>query len=213
LVGGPVALTESVLVKARAFDGSEWSALSEAVFVPEEPCPLRVTEIMYHPPDPEGAERSISTDAADYEFIELQNTGDKSMDLVGVRLTAGVPFDFTKGSVPSLAPCERAIVVRDLDAFKARYGEWQSMNIAGEYSRHYPPAPRLANEGEAIELADGAGRVIQSFVYDDGWHPCTDGEGFSLTVRDAHADTAVWNTEAGWRASTYYGGSPGREDP
>ena len=132
---------------------------------------------------------------------------------MGVQLTAGVPFDFTEGSAAALGPGECVIVVRDLDAFKARYGEWRSMNIAGEYSRCYPPAPRLANEGEAIELVDGAGRVIQSFVYDDGWYPYTDGEGFSLTIHDARAEAASWSSEAGWRSSTYVGGSPGQDAP
>jgi len=45
----PVALADSTTVKARVLLNDEWSALDEATFTAR--VPLRVTEIMYNPPD------------------------------------------------------------------------------------------------------------------------------------------------------------------
>lgn len=52
-------LTDSVTVKSRVRNGSNWSALTEAVFVvnePSSPSNLAITEISYNPKDPTAAE-------------------------------------------------------------------------------------------------------------------------------------------------------------
>lgn len=60
---------------------------------------LVVSEIMYHPADPN----------ADEEFIELMNVSDTAtLDLSGVAFTAGIDFVFP--SVTSLAPGQRIVV-------------------------------------------------------------------------------------------------------
>jgi len=49
----PIALARSVEVKARVFTGTVWSALNDATFAVESVKDgLRVTELMYHPSDP-----------------------------------------------------------------------------------------------------------------------------------------------------------------
>ena len=45
---GNITLDQSTKVKARVFDGNEWSALTEASFAVESP--LRVSEIYFNPP-------------------------------------------------------------------------------------------------------------------------------------------------------------------
>ncbi|MFC1569947.1 chitobiase/beta-hexosaminidase C-terminal domain-containing protein, partial [bacterium] len=50
LYSDPVKLNQSAVVKARTLNGSEWSALTEAVFtLPSELFNLKLTEIHYHP--------------------------------------------------------------------------------------------------------------------------------------------------------------------
>jgi hypothetical protein len=197
--GGGVTFRESVRVKARARDGAEWSPLAEAVFAVDNG--LRVTEIMYHPAaDPEGL-----IDRDEFEFIELQNVGARTVDLRGVRFTGGVAFDFGAGAVTSLAPGRIVLVVENQAAFSLRYGV-QGFAIAGEY------AGKLNNAGEPIELRGPLDEVLQSFTFADAWHAETDGAGPSLVIDDPLAPKEAWSTPQAWRPSRSALGSPGVDE-
>ena len=140
----PVALYGSTHVKARVLLQDTWSALNEAVFaigpVGEN---LRITEIMYHPADP------------NTEFIELQNVGSEAINLNMVKFVNGVDFAF-----PSLTlePDDHVLVVENLSEFAGRY-DLASLTIAGEYRGN------LANGGEKVELVDALGETIMEFAY------------------------------------------------
>jgi len=184
----PIMLDRSVRIKARAYSGTTWSALSEAVFavgpVAES---LRISELMYHPADPNA------------EFIELTNIGSERINLNLVRFSDGIEFTF-----PSLelAPGGCCLVVQDTVAFQAKYGT--NLPIAGRYRGS------LNNAGERIELLDAVGAVIHDFRFEDSWFGNTDGQGFSLTVKDPHmVDPIAYGDKARWRPSTRPGGSPG----
>ncbi len=193
----PIPLTKSTRIQARAQKGSALSALSEAVFavgpVAES---LRISEIMYHPPDAGDA------DDPNREYIELTNIGAAAINLNLVRFTMGIDFTFPDFE---LAPQGRCLVVRHQAAFEARYGG--GLSIAGEYQRN------LSNAGERIELCDAAGTIIQNFTWRDDWFDITDGGGFSLTARQVGAtDPNAWNRKNAWRPSANTGGSPGTDD-
>jgi len=192
-----ITLTESTHVKARVRNGVTWSALNETIFavgpVAES---LRITEIMYNPPD------TGQADDPNREFIELKNIGPVTLNLNLVRFADGI--DFTFPSV-ELAPDEYILVVKDLDAFTAQSGA--DSRIAGEYSGS------LSNGGERIKLEDAVGQIIHDFSYQDNWYDVTDGEGFSLTIKDpTNPDLSQWDIKDGWRPSIYVGGSPGWDD-
>src|SRR5204862_6052641 len=52
----PIVLNNATAFRARVFDGVNWSALVEANFyIVQDFSALKVTEIMYHPPDSYGA--------------------------------------------------------------------------------------------------------------------------------------------------------------
>jgi hypothetical protein len=195
---GPITLTRTTQVKARVLSGSTWSALNEATFavgpVAEN---LRITEIMYHPADTD------DPNDPNEEFIELKNIGSESINLNMARFTNGVDFTF-----PSLelAAGKYVLVVKDQAAFYAQYPDFSGV-IAGEFSGS------LANEGERIRLEDAIGQTILDFKYSDAWREITDGQGFSLTiVNPANPDANSWGEKDSWRASAFYGGSPGWDD-
>jgi hypothetical protein len=191
----PFTLDASAPVKARVLSNGNWSALNEATFaVGSVADNLRITEIMYNPYGPDG------TGEPNEEFIELKNIGTETINLNLVKLTNGVDFIFPN---LELAPNEYVVVVQDIAAFEARYG--QDINVAGQYSG------RLNNAGERIELEDAIGQTILDFSYRDGWRSVADGDGFSLTIIDPTA-TDDWNDGDSWRASAYIGGSPGSDD-
>jgi len=207
LYSGAIPLHKSANVKARVLLGATWSALNSAVFVLDEDVPLRVTEIMYHPVEPEASQTNYTS--SDFEFIELQNIGTQTIGLAGIEFTDGIIFEFAEGDVSSLAPGEYVVLINDQFAFAERYTNWASIKISGEYRGRFFLPGALDNSGETITLTDGRGNTIQSFAYKDSWHPSTDGNGYSLTIIDSAANTNNWNLSSGWRASSYTGGTPG----
>jgi len=188
----PVVLTGTTQVKARLLADDTWSALSEATFsVVENDPKVRITEIMYNP-----------LDGGDYEFVELQNTGDSPFNLANLYFDEGIRYTFPTDSTP-LAPGELVVLVYNSVAFAERYPD---IKIEGVYSG------QLSNKGEKIVLKDVAGNVILSIEYDDenGWPISPDGRGDSLILIDSSQDS---NNPQNWRASTNLYGSPGVDDP
>ena len=202
----PIALFEGAVVKARARQGGDWSALVEASFHLPPP-PVRISEIMYHPSNPTEQEREVGfIDGEDFEFIELVNISDTATaPLHGFALTEGIQFEFPD---ISLAPGARTVVVRNRAAFQYRYGE--SVRISGEYGES-TNGSKLDNAGERLRLVDDTAVVIQEFVFDDAWYPSTDGGGLSLELVDsAIGELDAWNRAESWLPSVTPGGSPGK---
>ncbi len=196
--GVPVALQRSATVRARTLDRNTWSALSEATFavgpVVES---LRITEIMYHPMNDDGTGTEPNA-----EFIELKNVGNAAIDLNLVQFSQGIHFTF---GPTELAPGDMIVVVEDPDAFRLSYGDM--VQPAGRYTG------KLDNGGERIRLQDAIGRTIADFQYKDGWHPSTDGRGFSLTaVTPEQTQPVDLSARDRWRTSARVGGSPGADD-
>lgn len=201
---GPLTLSDLTIVKARAFDGQEWSALNEATFVVGAP-DLVLSELHFHPAKPTPAEMAAGfANADDFEFIELFNAGRTTCDLRGVRFVTGIQFDFAGSGVTQLAPGRYVLVVKNRAAFDLRYGSGRP--VAGEYSG------RLDNAGEVLELIDGRGATIFNFGYGTHapWPEAPDGTGPSLEVVEPHENLAA---AANWRASAAAGGSPGDPNP
>ena len=198
----PITVPNTIHLRARVLNASEWSALSEAVYaIPTVAQNLRITEIMYHAQDP--TQPSDYNDG-DFEYIELQNIAAESINLNLVKFTNGVEFTFDASVL--LSPDEYVLVVKNQAAFATRYPAFSGV-IAGEYSGS------LDNGGEEIDLKDALDAEIHDFDYDDDWRPHTDGDGFSLTIIDPlNPDPNSWDEKDSWRASVYIGGSPGWDD-
>ncbi|MBM98702.1 MAG: hypothetical protein CMJ77_06205 [Planctomycetaceae bacterium] len=214
---GAVNVVQSTNVRARLrkADGT-WSAISSARFftsVPATTDNLRISELHYHPADPSQIEIDAGFDNSDdFEFIELVNLSDEPVDLVNVSFqkvivgddVEGIDFAFRESNYAEIQPGERVVVVENLEAFQVRYGA--DLPVAGQWSG------RLGNNSERVFLAAGE-TVLHDFVYDEDWHPTTDGDGPSLqVVKESAANLETWNAKEGWRPSSQVGGSPGRED-
>jgi len=195
----PISISVPTKVKARTRSASgEWSALCEAVYWTDD-VPLAVTELMYHAP---GGNQQ--------DFIEIRNISNHIVDLYGYKLDGGIDFKLWKGPSSSLAPGEFLVVVKDIDSFASTYTT-NGISIAGEYKGD------LDNSGETVELEFWNNDLI-SFRYSDArnWPQAADGAGHSLVPLDSTlCDEACGSLNYGgnWRASTYFGGSPGFEDP
>ncbi len=195
--GNGLQFDATAQVRARVLLGGEWSSLDAATFTVAAP-KLRITELMYHPPEP--APGSIYGDN-DFEYLELQNTGATPINLAGARLSGGVDFTFAAGQ---LAPGAHVLLVNNQAAFESRYGA--GLNIAGEFDGN------LNNAGENLLLESAFGEAILNFTYSDAWQPTTDGGGFSLVIVNPLAETNTWGTSTSWRASNKALGSPGASD-
>lgn len=188
----PLTLNGSTRVKARSLSGGVWSALTEAYFSSGD---LKITEIMYRPAGNAAA-----------EYLEITNTGPETIQLAGLRFTAGLTFDFSAhSSITQLAPGQRLLIVRDLAAFRAVYGNALDSLIAGSFQND----TSLNNAGETLTLVDATGIAVQSFVYNNGgaWPAGADGGGYSLVYMGGNPDEP-----ASWRHSTQPGGSPATSD-
>ncbi|MFP6872403.1 MAG: lamin tail domain-containing protein, partial [Verrucomicrobiales bacterium] len=204
----PVIIAEPATLRARAYNVStrQWSALNEAFFsvgsVPADASNLAISELHYHPSNPSRPEElTVSADRDDYEFVEFLNTGINPVDLTGVHFTDGINFTFPINTI--LDPDKRLVIVRDLEAFTARYGEDENVLIAGQYSG------RLSNDGERLAVFSDATGDILEFSYNDQfpWPTLADGTGHSLVALGqalAEADN--------WGAHALSGGAPGYPD-
>jgi len=149
---------------------------------------LRVTELMYH-----------AEEGSDFDFIELQNITDVTLDLTGVRLAEGIEFAFPP---MTLAPGEYVVVVSDLTAFRSVYGG--NARVAGSYSGN------LSNGGEdvVLQLPWPLEAAIMRFTYSDQWYPSTDGAGRSLVIVDPMADVITWSQADNWQPASPAPGRP-----
>ncbi len=185
---GGVPIDQPTLVRARVLDGGTWSPLTETTFftgLPASAANLVISEIMYNPAGPDGA-----------EFIEFQNIGSEAIDLSGVRFSEGIDFEFPLGVM--LDAGARVLVVRDVVAFEAAHGG--RLQVLGEFVA--PSA--LDNAGEQLTLLAEDGSPIRSLRYNDKapWPTAADGDGFSMVLirpgeNPDHALPGSWRQRVG----------------
>ena len=199
-------LKSPTLLRARSYDGgsNKWSALNEAFFsidsVPAASTNLVISEINYHPYKPTKVEElEVSSDRDDYEFIEFFNSGNKAIDLTGLRFDLGVNFTFSDNTI--LASGQYLLLIRNRDAFESRYGA-RNVQIQ-EYTG------RLSNDGEQLRIVNDDSETIIDFTYNDQlpWPKPADGEGATLSLSGN-----VISNPSNWSQSRTFGGSPGEAE-
>jgi len=138
--------------------------------------PLVITKIMYNP--------NISVTfpvADDQEFLEIKNTGSKTVNLTGVYFS-GTGFVYKFPVYSQISPNSTKIIANKVDVFKAKYG----FSPDGQFNRN------LSNTGECLVLADGFGNVIDSVRYSSNppW-PNASGNGYYLELIDPLSDNSI----------------------
>lgn len=144
---------------------------------------LVLSEIMYHPPD------SGLVDGSEFEFIELQNIGPRTLDLSGLTFNQSIEFTFTNGT--TLAPGQYFVLGRNAAMLQQQY---PGLTVNGIYTG------KLSNSGETIAITHPGGIDIVSVTYGDlaPWPVSPDGYGFSLQRMDP---TANGNDPINWQAA------------
>ena len=169
--------------------GFDYLLLADPSQTSPQTAALRLTELMYEP------------SAGGVEYVELANVSSQPLSLAGASFVDGQPFaGFTFGN-DILQPGEHAVLVADLDAFRARYGP--SARVLGVWA-----SGALNNAGEQVVLRDASGNAIHDFTYGTSapWPTSPRGLGPSLEVIDVEGD---YNDPLNWRASFEPQGSPG----
>jgi Lamin Tail Domain len=199
-------------VKARAYDTgtSTWSALSEVTYLvdaePASAANLAISELQYHPAVTLVDLPLGYNDDTFFEYVELMNIGPKTVDLMGIRFSDGLTweFDATATAPRLLAPGQRAVVVGHTAAFIHRHGNTPVR--AGQFTG------QIDNGGELLTLRAANDAIIRTFTYDDiaPWPTAPDGTGPSMVLirPETNPDHAL---AANWRAS-YNSGNPGGPD-
>ena len=88
---------------------------------------LIISEVNYNPHDALTQFGDADVDNDQFEYLELLNIGDTTIDLTGVRLiqadnegnSEGIEFPF---ATQTIDPGQRLVVVKDRTAFASRYG-------------------------------------------------------------------------------------------
>ncbi len=198
-----LTVTNDLILKARAFDGAEWSALSENVLTVQRPpmdyAALRVSELLYAPPAPD--QSSPYTDD-DFAWLELCNTGTDPLDLGGVSFADGITHTFAPFVLP---PGAYLVLAKNPAAFATRHPT-NGIEIVAWTSGN------LARSGETLALVDPGTSNILTFTYSRQWYPETDDTGFSLVAVDLAAAEPLWSTADNWRPSRLAGGTPGHPE-
>jgi hypothetical protein len=147
-------------------------------------------EIMYHP----------ATNAAAMEWVELYNQMAVDVDISGWALDGGVTYMFASNTI--VRGGGFLVVAGSPSTLMAATG---LTNVLGPFTG------RLSNGGEALQLRNNNGRVVDEANYgvEGDWPVAPDGSGVSLAKRDH--DTAS-GPAANWSFSDQVGGTPGAEN-
>ena len=146
--------------------------------------PLVISKIMYNPAT------SVSFPNADeQEFLEITNTGSKTVSLTGVYFS-GTGFVYQFPAYSQMAPHSTKILANKVEVFRAKYG----IEPSGQFNRN------LSDAGQCLVLADGFGNVIDSVRYSSKppW-PNASGNGYYLELIDPLSDNSL---ASNWTAST-----------
>ncbi|MCF8359680.1 MAG: CotH kinase family protein [Prolixibacteraceae bacterium] len=193
----------STIIKARVKKGDKWSPMHTLCLLQNNTdfSELKVTELSYHPPDSIIGEDTIS--GKSFEFIELKNIGDNSINLSGLSFSSAIEYVFPDKEL--LAPKSFYVIASKPKWFYEKY----NMVPSGNFSKN------LSNGGEQVILINAKGKEIFNFTYDDEnpWYPEADGQGYTITskVRDPWGWDPV--SPYYWKVSTFINGSPFANDP
>jgi hypothetical protein len=193
--GGTIAMATPTRLKVRARSaGGEWSALTEAFFVPQGGSALPPGSVVV-------SELSYDAEAGGAEFVELLNVSAQAVNLRGASFTMGIEYAFSNWRDMVLQPGGRMTIVDSDFSFRDRYG-WEQ-GVAGVYRGN------LASEGERLILMNAGGGEVFDFTWNGTWEATANGGGHTLVLL---AGATNLSSSASWSASIAPGGNPNGHD-
>lgn len=198
VTGGAVAfpVMGNTLLRARAYQGNQWSALNEAFFrtdtEPVAPGELVIREMLTSPAGTNGT-----------EYVELQNVSARAIDLRGVRLVEGIRHAFPDDREVPLVAGGRVLLVGDVQRFRYRHG--REIAVAGRFEGN------LNDAGDTLRCVNAAGTEVFVFSYGATapWPVSGTTNPHALVL--ARPDLGMGHAEA-WRPSAAPDGTPGGDD-
>lgn len=174
---GPLTINQTTVLTARR-QGSftpfpsaaktNWSAPLRRVYLVNETFAaagdIAVSEINCRPAAPTAEESGALPEVAanDFQFVEFQNVGDHAVNLFEVVFqNPATPLRPLKLDARSLAPGERAVIVKRRDAFALRYGSEAAAKVVGEWGVGSLP------EKGGIQWTSRAGTPGETVSYED----------------------------------------------
>ena len=166
---------------------------------------ILVSELYYAPTGPTNDELAVIPDlnpnGRDFQFIEIYNADNESVNLNAYQFDRGVEYIFPDEEID---PGEYAVVVNDLSAFRLRFGD--GPRVFGEFT-----SGSLNDDGERVRLRDNLEEELVDFEYSPTrpWPNSPDGNGASLELIDPqNTDPRDLDEYFVWRGSTEFAGSP-----
>ncbi len=150
-----------------------------------------IHELMVHPGVGEYGDTNYVAEDTRAEFIEFYNRGTGTVPLANWRISSGVSFVFPD---VALAPGAHLVVAatEDVDWFRAHYrSDYPAVDqatVVGGWTG------TLANNGEAVELQDAAGRTVDRLEY------ATEGDWAERATGDPYPGQPEW--WRGWKWTT-----------
>ncbi len=163
------------------------STLIKRIWFYDEVEPVKnivINELHYNPTPDQGADD-------DYEFLELFNLENESIDLFGYYFSDGISLYFSENDI---IQANSFVVLAKNGTTYSNSIEWTSGN--------------LGNSGETITFVNPDGLVVDQVNYGNSspWPSSPNGVGPSLELTTVESDN---NSPSNWLASLEVGGTPG----
>jgi hypothetical protein len=162
---------------------------NELIFKNSQDIPfLVINEIHYNPIPDQGADE-------DYEFIEIFNAGNNTVNLENFAFTDGIEFTFPAGAM--INQYESIVIANNAQSY-----------LGNGYKVYEWDTGKLANDGERILLTDDTGNIIDEVTFEGNhtWPNLSGGNGSSIVL-----DNPILVNDLGknWSVSAEMGGTPG----
>eukprot|EP01125_Pyxidicula_operculata_P009556 TRINITY_DN3148_c0_g1_i1.p1 TRINITY_DN3148_c0_g1~~TRINITY_DN3148_c0_g1_i1.p1 ORF type:complete len:1778 (-),score=380.20 TRINITY_DN3148_c0_g1_i1:227-5104(-) len=193
-----IVITKPTLLCARAYNGSLWSPKQCTSYSVTSNYTLAITEVHYNP-----------SEGSNYEFIEIKNTGELTMDMSNLVLYINDVPTYTFPQQLVLQPQSFYVLCSDPGSFHT-----STLGIVANHTFNMS----LPNGGATVSLVYmPLNETVVSFTYNssDPWPQLADGLGFSLVPVDTNpvVSDPSYQRSSSWRSSTHSYGSPFFDDP
>merc|ERR1712038_2240972 len=111
-----------------------------------------------------------------YEFIELKNTGNITLNLAGIYFNWGIQLSFPENT--EVLSRQFVLLVKNKTVMNIVCNQTDSLAWSDAIILEYKGS--LKNNGELIVMKDNEGKNILEVVYKSVWYPTTNGAGYSL---------------------------------